>query len=88
MKFWFLQCLFGILQNIFCMIQSITESKNHKDIKKVIRAIKYYSFDLIRCFLDLLMSLFYLRKIFSPKTAGIIGVISSIMAIMQVLERI
>lgn len=85
MKFWFFQNIFGVLHDICCMVVSIIKSKDHKDVKKLIRAIKHYSFDLIRCSLDMLVSLFYMKKAFSPKTAGIIGVISSIMAIMQLL---
>jgi hypothetical protein len=62
-------------------------TKDDKDFKKLIRAIKHYSFDMIRCFLDCLVALFYWKKIFTAKTAGIIGVISTIMGIMQSLEK-
>jgi hypothetical protein len=67
------------------MATSVLESKDLKEVKKLVRAIKHYSFDLIRCFLDMLVGFFYLKKFCSAKTAGILGVLSSIMAIMQSL---
>lgn len=87
MKFYFLSNLFGILNDISCMMIAIIQSKDNKDVKKLERSIKHYSFDLIRCFLDCLVALFYWKSKFSAKTTGIIGVISSILAIMQSLEK-
>lgn len=83
MKFYLLQNIFGVLNNICCLVVSAIQSKESKDLKKFIRAIKFYSFDMIRCFLDCFVALYYWKKIFSAKVAGIIGVITSIMAIMQ-----
>jgi len=70
------------------MVVAIIQSKDNKDVKKLIRSIKYYSFDLIRCFLDCLVALFYWKNKIPAKVTGILGVISSIMAIMQSLEKI
>lgn len=85
MKFFLLQSVFGVLNNICCMVVSAMTSKDSKDIKKLMRAIKHYTFDLIRCVLDCLIALYYWKKTFTAKTAGIIGVISTIMSIMQSL---
>jgi hypothetical protein len=35
----------------------------------------------------MLVALFYLKKILSPKAAGVIGVVSSIMGITQSLDK-
>ena len=86
MQFYFLQNLLGILKNICCIAVSIIQSKDNKDIKKLIRTIKHYSFDLIRCFLDCLVSLHFWKNKLSKRFAGVIGVVTSIMAIMQSLE--
>lgn len=85
MKFYLLQNIFGVLHNISCLIMSGIESKDNKDLKKFVRAIKHYSFDMIRCFLDCLVALYYWKKILSAKVAGVLGVITSIMAIMQIV---
>lgn len=85
MKFYFLQNVFGVLHNISCIIVSAVQSNDNKDFKKFIRAIKHYSFDMIRCFLDCFVALYYWKKIFSAKIAGVLGVITSIMAIMQIV---
>lgn len=69
------------------MVVAALSSKEPKDIKKLMRAIKHYTFDLIRCALDCLIALYYWKKIVSAKTSGIIGVISTIMSIMQSLEK-
>lgn len=87
MKFYFLSNFFGIFNDISCMAIAIVQSKDHKDVKKLVRSIKHYSFDLIRCLLDCLVALFYWKNKFSAKITGILGVISSIMAIMQSLEK-
>ena len=87
--------MFGILNNIFCIIASIIKSSsedgkesNEMKVKKLIRVIKYYTFDLIRCCLDCVIALFYWKHVVTPKTAGVIGVLSTIMAIMQSLEQL
>jgi hypothetical protein len=67
------------------MIISVIASNDNKDLKKLIKAVKFYSFDMIRCILDCFVGLYYLKRNFSAKIAGVLGVISSIMAIMQIL---
>ena len=42
---------------------------------------------MIRCVIDCFVGLYLLKKTFSAKIAGILGVISTIMAIMQSLEK-
>jgi hypothetical protein len=88
MKFYLLQNIFGIFNNICCIVVLIINNGDLKDIQKLVRVIKVYSFDIIRCIFDCLIALYYWKKIFSAKIAGIIGVISSIMAIIQTLEKI
>jgi hypothetical protein len=88
MKFYLIQNIFGILHNICCIIVAIINNKGLQDIKKLIRVIKVYSFDMIRCIFDFLIALYYWKHIFSGKIAGIFGVISSLMAIVQTLEKI
>lgn len=50
--------------------------------------IKSKAFDLIRSILDCLIALYYLRDTLGPKAAGVIGVITSIMAIIQSIKLI
>lgn len=58
-----------------------------EDEKKTVKAIKAFSFDLLRCLLDCLVALYYWKQKLSARKAGIIGFISSIMAIMQSIEK-
>jgi hypothetical protein len=50
--------------------------------------VKRKAFDLIRCLLDCLVALFYWKGTIPAKKAGIIGVITSIMAMCQSLKFI
>jgi hypothetical protein len=44
-----------------------------------------FAFDLIKCLLDCIVALFYLKEGLPAKKVGILGVITSIMGIMQVI---
>ena len=83
MKFYFLQNLMGVLNNIISMAIKIYTSKDSGDVKKVVQAIKVYSFDLIKCLFDCLVALYYLKHNLTANKIGILGVITSIMGIMQ-----
>lgn len=60
------------------------QKKNNTDIQK----IKAHLFDLIRCFIDCFVALFYWKGKYSPKAIGKLGVITSLMAIVQSLGYI
>lgn len=77
----------GVLNNIIQMAIKIHSSKDSEDIKKVVQAIKVYSFDLIRCLFDCLVALYYLKNNLPAGKIGILGVITSIMGIMQSIEK-
>jgi len=47
--------------------------------------IKKFAFDLIKCFLDCFVALYYLNGSLGARKAGIVGVITSIMGIIQSL---
>lgn len=83
MKFYFLQNLMGVLNNIISMAIKIHSSKDSGDVKKVVQAIKVYSFDLIKCLFDCIVALYYLKHNLPAGKIGILGVITSIMGIMQ-----
>lgn len=91
MKFYFLQNLMGVLNNLICMAIAIHTSNGKVNQKsknnETVQAIKAYSFDLIRCLLDCLVALHYWQGMLPAKKVGIIGVISSIMAIIQLVEK-
>lgn len=88
MKFYFLQNFMGVLKNIMNMAFKINSSKDSGDIKKAVQAIKVYSFDLIKCLFDCLVALYYMKKNLPAGKIGILGVITSIMGIMQIIEKI
>lgn len=49
--------------------------------------IKKCAFDLIKCLLDCVVALYYWKGQLPAKKIGILGVITSIMSIMQILDR-
>ena len=77
--------ILAILLNITCMVLPDLKGKDTKEMKKQMRANKHYAFDMIRCVLDCLVTLHYWGKAFSAKTAGVMGVVSTLMGIMQCL---
>ena len=77
----------GVLNNIISMAIKIHSSKDLGDVKKVVQAIKVYSFDLIKCLFDCIVALFYLKHNLPAAKIGILGVITSIMGIMQSIEK-
>lgn len=81
MKFYFLQNVFGALHNLVLIINEIKK----QDIFEITDRIKSFIFDLIKCFLDCFVALFYWKGKFNPKNIGILGVITSIMGILQSL---
>ena len=88
MKFAFIKNLVGVIKNILNL--SVVIMKGKKKLANeavVVNAIKKSSFDLIKCFLDCFVDLYYLKGSMPAKKIGIIGVITSIMQIMQVLEK-
>lgn len=89
MKYYFLQNVFGVLKNIMEITLIIFEQRvNEKNISldNMTNEVKKRAFDLIRCLLDVLVALFYLKGSIPAKKAGILGVITSIMAICQSLK--
>ena len=82
MKFYFLQNLMGVLNNLVKMALSVLKGDVSTD------KINRLSFDLIRCLLDCLVALYYWRGTLGAKKAGIVGVITSLMAIAQSLKLI
>lgn len=86
MKFYFLQNLFGAIHNLFKMAITISNARDEGK-KNTVKAIQAFSFDLLRCILDCIVGLFYWKNKLPAKQVGVIGVISSIMAIMQSIEK-
>lgn len=86
MRFYFLQNIFGILHNLVLIFNELMKGQQKKstDMQK----IKSQLFDLIRCFIDCFVALFYWKGKYGPKGIGKLGVISSIMAIVQSLGYI
>ena len=72
----------GLLNSIIRMIIVITQAGTIGNEAKVKKAIEKIALTLIRCLLDCFVALFYWKNKLSAKTTGIIGVISSIIAIM------
>ncbi len=89
MKYYLLQNIFGALRNLIDMAIIILEGKYEGemiDFSNGGKLIKERAFDMIRCILDCLVALYYLKGTFGAKTAGVIGVITSIMGILQSLK--
>lgn len=86
MKFYFLQNLFGILRNLVEIFNEFQKgsNRNSESSKKVNSLL----FDLIRCFLDCFVALFYWKGKYTPTGIGKVGVITSLMAIAQSLNYI
>ena len=88
MKFAFIKNLVGVIKNIMNLSMIIMNGKKElSNEAMVVNAIKKSSFDLIKCFLDCFVDLYYWKGKMPAKKIGIIGVITSIMQIMQVLEK-
>jgi len=51
-----------------------------------VNLVKKKAFDLIRCLLDIFVALYYLKGSITAQKAGQIGVVTSIMAILQSLN--
>lgn len=89
---YFLQNLFGVLKNLMEMTMIIFEQRSNdkelRDLDEVVSEIKGKAFDLIKCLLDILVAFYYWKGSIPAKKAGIIGVITSIMAICQSLKLI
>ena len=77
----------GILKNVLSMVVAAHGTKQAEDVKKTVKAIKKYSFDLIRCLLDCVVGLYFWKHSISAKKTGVVGVISTIMYIMQLVEK-
>ena len=55
---------------------------------EIIGKVRSLAFDFIRCVLDCFVALFYWKGSISVKRAGLIGTVSSVMAILQSLDYI
>lgn len=84
MKFYFLQNMFGVLRNLVEISNEIMKSGLNSSPESQ-NKLKAFFFDLIRCWIDCFVALFYWKGKYSPKTIGLLGVISSLMAILQSL---
>lgn len=80
MRFYFLQNLFGVLRNLVEYVNEYLKGKQTPEAAKKMNSIL---FDLIRCFLDCFVALYYWKGKYGPKKAGLIGMITSLMAIAQ-----
>ena len=90
-KFYMFENIFGVLRNLMEILVILTEGKyddQSLDLKTVNVLVKRKIFDLVRNFLDIFVAMHYLNQKISAKNAGIIGVITSIMSIMQILVLI
>lgn len=56
-----------------------------QDLEEVRIKVKKLTFDLLRCLLDCIIALYYLKSGISSKKIGILGVVTSLMAIFQIL---
>lgn len=84
MKFYFLQNVFGALHDLVLLgLEVLNQGKG--DPEKYMKKIKSHAFDLIRCLLDCLVALFYWKGGLPAKKIGILGVITSLMSIVQIL---
>ncbi len=87
-KFYMFENICGVLRNLMEILEIFSDGKYEEqslDMKTMNILIKRKFFDLVRCLLDILVALHYLNKTISAKKAGIIGVITSIMSIAQIL---
>lgn len=81
----------GVLKNLMEILEIFIDGKyedQRLDLKTMNILIKRKFFDLIRCALDILVAVHYLNKKISAKTAGIIGVVTSIISIIQILALV
>ena len=84
MKFYFLQNLFGALHDLVLLGLEIMK-QGKEEHEKYMKKIKNYAFDLIRNLLDCLVALFYWKGGLPAKKIGILGVITSLISIIQIL---
>lgn len=88
MKFYFIQNLLGVIKNIISIANTVMESrKSNNSEKKDKITIKKSAFDLIKCLFDCIVALFYWKGQLPAQKIGTLGVITSIMSIIQILER-
>jgi hypothetical protein len=84
---YFLQNVCGVLYNLMKMAEEIMSSKGKDEEEKdsAVEKSKKLSFDLLRCLFDCLVALYYWKAVLPAKKAGILGAVTSVMAIMQSL---
>jgi hypothetical protein len=87
MRFYFLQNLFGVLHNLVQIVIELGKPAENKT-KEIGKKFQSFLFDLIRCFIDCFVALYYWKGKYTASKIGHLGVISSIMAIIQSLGYI
>lgn len=89
MHMYFLQNVVGVIRNIVEMAIVIVDGKYDGELvdsQSGGKIIKRKAFDLLRCLLDTLVALHYWKGTITPQKAGIVGVITSFMGILQSLK--
>ncbi len=56
-----------------------------QDLEEVRIQVKKLTFDLLRCLLDCIVAIYYLQSGIPSKKIGVLGIVTSLMAIVQIL---